>query len=120
MKIKILTVSIFLWMNLAIFSIVVSAETYDHAGKRDPFVPLITGEKEAIRGLYGVESAEDLTIEGIVMDAARGSVAVVNGEIVHEKEVRDNLKVLKIQPNGVLFEINEIQEFKPFGDEEKS
>ena len=120
MKLKILTVSIFLWMNLSIFSIVVWSETYDNSGKRDPFVPLVTGEKTTVRGLYGVESAEDLTIEGIVIDPVNGSVAVVNGEIVQEKEVRDNLKVLKIQPDGVLFEINEIQEFKPFGNEEKS
>lgn len=107
-------------MNLSIFSIVAWSETYTNSGKRDPFVPLVTGEKTAVRGLYGVESAEDLTIEGIVIDPVKGSVAVVNGEIVQEKEVRDNLKVLKIQSDGVLFEINEIQEFKPFGNDEKS
>lgn len=120
MKLKILTVSIFLWMNLSIFSIVVWSEDYVNSGKRDPFVPLVTGEKSPVRGLYGIESVDDITIEGIVMDPAKGSVAVLNGEIVQENEVRDNLKVLKIQPDGVLFEINEIQEFKPFGNDEKA
>ena len=120
MKMKILTVSIFLWMNLSIFSIVASSETYEATAKRDPFVPLVTGQKEAVRGLYGVETLDDLNIEGIVFDPVKGSVAIVNGEIVREGEVRDNLKVIKIQPNGVLFEINESQEFKSFGNDDAS
>ena len=119
MKRKIMTVSIFLWMNLAIFSIVSSAETYDASARRDPFTPLVSDEKEAVRGLVGVETLDDLTIEGIVFDAAQGSVAIVNGEIIHEGDVRDNLKVIKIQSNGILFEINEIRQFKPFGHDEK-
>lgn len=118
MKTKLLTVSIFLWMNLSIFSIVASSESYEGAAKRDPFVPLVTGEKAPVRGLYGVETLDDLNLEGIVYDPAKGSVAIVNGEIVHEGEVRENLKVIKIQPNGVLFEINETQGFKNFGKSE--
>lgn len=119
MKARIFTIPIFLWMNLTIFSIVSPSEAYESAGRRDPFVPLVTGEKEAVRGLYGVETADDLTVEGIVFDSANGSVAIVNGEIVREGEVHDNLKILRIQPNGVLFEINEIEQFKPFGTDEQ-
>jgi hypothetical protein len=105
-------------MNLTIFSIVGWCETYDAAGRRDPFVPLVTGDREAVRGLYGVETVDDLTIEGIVSDAAKGSVAIVNGEIVREGEVRANLKIIKIRSNGVLFEINEIEQFKSFGNDD--
>lgn len=118
MKRKVMTVSIFLWMNLSIFSIVALAESYEASGKRDPFVPLVLDEKESVRGLYGIETLDDLTIEGIVFDPNHGSVAIVNGEIVHEGDGRDNLKVIKIQSNGVLFEINEIKQFKPFGKDE--
>jgi hypothetical protein len=105
-------------MNLTIFSIVGWCETYDASGKRDPFVPLVTGDREAVRGLYGVETLDDLTIEGIVFDAAHGSIAIVNGEIVREGETRANLKIVKIQSNGVLFEINEIEQFKSFGSDD--
>lgn len=105
-------------MNLSIFSIVASSETYEASSRRDPFIPLVTGEREAVRGLYGVETIDDLTIEGVVFDAKEGSVAIVNGEIVREGEVWDNLKIVHIQPNGVLFEINEIEQFKPFGQDQ--
>ncbi len=104
-------------MNLSIFSIVTASETYDVGSKRDPFVPLVTGVREVTQGLYGVETVDDLTLEGVVIDPANGSVAIVNGEIVREGEVRDNLKVIKIQSDGVLFEINEIQQFKALSNE---
>ena len=115
---KTMTFSIFLWMNLSIFSIVVSAEPYHVAGKRDPFAPLVTEEREAVRGLFGIETMDDLRVDGIMFDAVNGSVAIVNGEIVHEGEVYENLKVIKIQPNGVLFELNETQQFKSFGSDD--
>ncbi len=118
MNTKILTVSIFLWINLSIFSIVASSESYEASAKRDPFVPLVTGEREAVRGLYGAETIDDLNVEGIVFDAKEGSVAIVNGEIVREGEVWDNVKIVTIQPNGVLFEISEIEQFKPFGQDQ--
>jgi hypothetical protein len=119
MNIKILTAVTFLWINLSIFSIVAWSGVTEGTGKRDPFVPLISEEKKVIAGLVGIETLDDLNVEGIVPDAA-GSIAIVNGEIVRAGEVYDNLKILKIQSNGVLFEINEIEQFKPFGNDETS
>jgi hypothetical protein len=118
MKNKLLSLFVFIWMNLSIFSIVSAGEVYSGQGKRDPFVPLVTGDRAVTRGMYGVETLDDLVLEGVVIDAAHGSVAIVNGEIVHEGDVRDNIKVVKIQSNGVLFEINELQQFKPFNKDE--
>lgn len=117
MNIKILTAVTFLWINLTIFSIVAWSGIAEGNAKRDPFVPLISEEKVVVKGLVGIETLEDLNVEGIVPDAA-GSMAIVNGEIVRSGEVYDNLKVLKIQSNGILFEINEIEQFKPFGNDE--
>jgi len=85
---------------------------YDAYGKRDPFATVVSSMGREAGGLVGIESAEDLSIEGIVYDPKQGSIAIVNGSVIREEEESGSVKVLKIKPDGVLFLINGIERFK--------
>ncbi len=93
--------------------------TYDPRGKRDPFAPLLTLNSRQGSGLYGVESAEEISIEGIVFDP-KGSVIVVNGSVLKEGEETGGMKVLKIERNGARFLLNGTETYVPlYRDEPK-
>jgi len=79
---------------------------YDSKGKRDPFMPLISEGGVQISDVYGVSSIKDIRVEGIVWDDRGGSVAIINGEIVKEGKDIGVLKLLKIEKDGVIFDIN--------------
>lgn len=82
---------------------------YDSKGKRDPFMPLVTGKSKVTSGLEGVELPADLNVEGIVIDRIKGSFAILNGVIVKENEESGNIKVLKINEKSVKVLINDIE-----------
>ncbi len=90
-----------------------SAETlneafiYDKKGARDPFVPLITGEIEMIRGLSDVQSIDDITLEGILWDPGGGSVAVLNGHLLSENQRVGTVMIQKIEEKRVILSIND-------------
>ena len=89
-------------------------KTYNAHGKRDPFVPLVTSTmKSSASGLLGVENIDELSIEGVVYDPARGSVVIVNGAILKEGEELGNVKVLEIKPEGAKFLVNGTTGFIP-------
>lgn len=92
---------------------------YDPQGRRDPFVPLVTADSRSASGLVGIESAEDVHVEGIVYDP-KGSMVIVNGSLMREGEESANLKVVSIKPGGVLFLINGSEKFQPLYREEES
>ena len=92
--------------------------SYDAHGKRDPFVPLVTLTTKQAAGLLGVESIDEIVIEGIVYDPKHGSVVVVNGSILKEGEDLGNVKVIRIQPDGAVFSINGTEEFKTMYSED--
>lgn len=110
----------FLWILLAVFGIILPERGltadqkvgYDAHGRRDPFVPLVTLASKAAAGLTAVESAEDLTIEGVVYDPKRGSIVVVNGSVMKEGEELGNVKVLEIKSNGAWFLVSGTRAFK--------
>jgi hypothetical protein len=79
---------------------------YDSKGKRDPFVPLVSETGVSISDIYGISSIKDIRLEGIVWDDKGGSIAIINGEIIKEGEVLGVLKLLKIQKDGVVFDID--------------
>ena len=118
----------FLWYLLFSFGMILvsdfpgaSAETegYDAHGQRDPFVPLVTSTmKASSSGLLGIESIENLIIEGIVYDPKHGSVVIVNGAILKEGEMMGNVKVLQIKPDGATFSVNGTEGFKPMYQED--
>ncbi len=100
------------WWSLGVVSVLLGGQVctlawaqYNSRGKRDPFVPLVTSEG---RRIYppGLDEAVDtgvsgLTLQGIVFDSKAGSVAIINNQIVREKEEVDGMKVLKIRPTSV-------------------
>ncbi len=126
---KRLSNSIFLWILLVSFSTLIShtvakgaentdsskAPVYDSKGKRDPFEPLVSeGTPHSIEGLRGVQTADDLKIEGLVVDRVHGSYVVVNGVVLAEGKEQDGVKAVRIEETGTLFEIRGKQQFKKF------
>lgn len=78
---------------------------YNAKGKRDPFVPLVSGEGGYMSDAEGISGIKDVRLEGIVWDEKRGSIAVINGEIVKEGQEIGSVRLLKIQKDGVIFEV---------------
>jgi len=118
--------SIFFWIILINFctiftmnNTVLAAETpkvsYNDNARRDPFVPLDSDKKRSyFSGLEGVESIDDIQLEGVVVDLKGGSIAIVNGVVMTEGEESGVVKLLKIAENGATFSIKGRSEFKPF------
>lgn len=94
---------------------------YDAKGKRDPFVPLASAHKrvttEVLSGLTGVQSIEEIVLEGVVYDPEKGSMVVANGSVLTEGEKEGDVRVVQIKQDGVVFEILGKTEFKPFSPE---
>lgn len=78
---------------------------YQPKGKRDPMIPLLTAEGQRIHPPgYDEEVPTGITglaLQGIVYDPRAESYAIINGEIVREKEEVQGMKVLKIRPAEV-------------------
>jgi len=79
---------------------------YDAKASRDPFVPLVSQGGGYISDAYGISSIKDIRLEGIVWDEAKGSIAIINGEIVTEGQEIGVAKVLKIENDAVIFDID--------------
>ena len=76
---------------------------YSAKDRRDPFIPLVSKDGAYVSDAYGIK---DIRLEGIVWDQVKGSVAIINGEIVREGEEVGPLKVLKIEETAVIFDLN--------------
>ena len=116
--------ALFLWTLIFAFGIIgcesgAQAEElmYRSHGRRDPFTPLVTLSAKASAGLAGIESVEDVTIEGIVYDPKHGSVVVVNGAVMKEHEESGSLRVIQIKADGAWFLINGVKVYKPMYQE---
>jgi hypothetical protein len=109
-----------MWIFLAAFAIIFSAScvsaepiSYVAKGKRDPFVQLVASSKQAAGGLLGVESIDEIVVEGIMIDADPGnSVVVANGSVLKEGEEVGDVKLVKIQADGAVFSVNGMEGFK--------
>lgn len=91
---------------------------YDPHGKRDPFVPLVTLATKVSSSLLGVENIDEITVEGVVYDPKKGSVVIANGSVLKEGEEFGSVKVVSIKPNGAVFSINGVKDFKAMYQEE--
>ncbi|MBU0759341.1 MAG: general secretion pathway protein GspB [Candidatus Omnitrophica bacterium] len=80
--------------------------TYGAKGKRDPFVPLVSEGGVYVSDAYGISGIKDIRLEGIVWDEAKGSIAIINGEIVREGQKVGAAEVLRIENNAVVFDID--------------
>ena len=115
----------FLWILPAVFAIISSARAtaaedivYDAHGKRDPFVALVTLTSKVSSGLMGIDSIDEIAVEGVVYDPKNGSVVVINGSVLKEGEETSGVKVVKIKPDGVLLSLNGAETFKPMYQDE--
>ena len=117
----------FLWLFLVPFGIILlfssscpaEESLYTAKGKRDPFAQLITtGTRQTSGGLLSVESAEEITVEGIVYAGHKDSIVIANGSVMKEGDEVGNVKVLEIKPEGAVFSINGVEAYKPLYQEE--
>ena len=119
----------FLWLFLAPFGIIQllsqsyaqeEGSLYAAKGKRDPFVQLVaTGTKQTSGGLLGVESVEEIMVEGVVYSKRhKESIVVANGSVLKEGDEVGNVKVLQIKPEGAVFSVNGMEGYKPLYQEE--
>ena len=61
---------------------------YYSKGKRDPFVPLVTGTViKSSLGLQAIETIEDVRLEGIILDPAGKSMAVPGFREKHKPDL---------------------------------
>ncbi len=107
----------FFWILVAAFGTIgpiaisrAEEALYDAHGRRDPFAPLVTMQNREAAGLSGVESVDDLKIEGVVMDPG-GSVVVVNGLVMKEGDEIGSIKLVEVKSNGARFVVNGTETF---------
>ena len=117
----------FFWILFAAFATLLCAVSevhaseqavYDAYGKRDPFAPIISSGAHESAGLIGIESADDIQVEGIIYDPQSGSMVMVNGTVMKEQEESGGIKVVQIKPDGVMFSVNGTQVLKVMHQED--
>ncbi|MDP2981585.1 MAG: general secretion pathway protein GspB [Candidatus Omnitrophota bacterium] len=79
---------------------------YDAKSRRDPFIPLISETGGYASDAYEASAIEDIRLEGIVWDDVNGSIAIINGEIAKEGDSLGSVKILKINKDSVIFDVN--------------
>jgi hypothetical protein len=79
---------------------------YNANSRRDPFTPLISDTGGYASDAYEASAIEDIRLEGIVWDEAKGSIAIINGEIAKEGDSLGAVKILKIEKDSVTFDVN--------------
>ena len=106
-------VKFFAIVSLLIFSISVQNQLfgaeykYASEGRRDPFIPLVTGEIIISLGLESVTTIEDIKFEGVIFDPSGESMAILNGEVVKEGDKPYNVEVVKIYENAITIKIHD-------------
>lgn len=81
--------------------------SYDSKGKRDPFIPLVGQERSVDAGLETITSPEDLKLEGIATVAGGRQIAIINGQMVKEKDKFGSLLIKKILRKSVEISIED-------------
>lgn len=76
--------------------------SYHDAGRRNPFVALVTSDGRYIQ-LEKKEASGDIKLEGIIYDNYGISYAIVNGLVVKIGDFIGDKQVLKIEKNSVFF-----------------
>ncbi|MFT5207958.1 MAG: hypothetical protein ACI9CF_001722 [Candidatus Omnitrophota bacterium] len=112
---------ILLWKFMSIFSILIliginaGAEiVYDDKGLRDPLLPLISDEVNVVSGLSGVQTIDDIILEGYANDTNNKPMIIANGMVLYEGDQEKRVKVQQITERGVTFIINDKSYFKTF------
>jgi hypothetical protein len=86
-----------------------AGSAYESNGKRDPFIPLVGQEKGDRPGsLEEITSIEDIILEGIAMGPAGKNIAILNGQLVKEKDKIGLIEIRKISKKTVELSIDGI------------
>ncbi|MCX5667180.1 MAG: hypothetical protein NTY34_02575 [Candidatus Omnitrophica bacterium] len=81
---------------------------YESNGKRDPFIPLIGQEKgNRPSSLEEITLIEDVLLEGIAIGPMGKNIAILNGQMVKEKDKFGVIQIKKISKNTVELSIDE-------------
>ena len=80
---------------------------YESNGKRDPFIPIIGQEKgNHPSSLEEITLIEDVLLEGIAIGPSGKNIAILNGQMVKEKDRFGLLQIKKISKNTVELSID--------------
>lgn len=99
---------------------------YPSKGKRDPFVPLVGQEKAKVSTLADITSIEDVHLEGIAIGAGGKNIAILNGQMVKEKdklgviyvkEISQKLVQLSIEGKDYTLKIREPERVNKVGEQ---
>lgn len=82
-------------------------DIYHSKGRRDPFIPLVTGGIRTSLGLQAVETIDDITFEGVIFDPSGKSIAVLNNEVVKEGDKAYNVEVVMIYEDAITVKIHD-------------
>jgi len=83
---------------------------YNSYGKRDPFVPLVGAAAQSnVTGLSAISSIDDISLQGVVVDADGRKAVIINGEIMREGVQIGNLTVESIGENDVVVRLNDVK-----------
>lgn len=75
--------------------------------RRDPFIPLVNRDGRFLTGVKATTTGiEGIVFEGILQDP-KGSMAIINGEVVREGEMIDGYFVKAIAPDRVILKLGE-------------
>lgn len=75
---------------------------YDAAGRRDPFVPLVSADGRLLSP--NKETLQELQVNGIIYDGQGSSYAIVNSMVVKNGDMIGEYKVLRIEEGKVVFD----------------
>lgn len=74
---------------------------YDSKGRRDPFIPLVGQEKSVATSLETIVTPDELKLEGIAIGAGGKQIAILNGQIVKDKDKFGVILIKKISRKSV-------------------
>jgi len=83
--------------------------TYDGRGKRDPLVPLVGVSVSVAESIEDIIGIDDVNLQGIAVDSKGNMFAIINGEIVHEGEIRGRVTIVNVSRNSVKLMIEETE-----------
>jgi len=74
---------------------------YNSAGKRDPFVPLVTKDGKLLVTYGTINSIKDLILEGILFDENGESVVILNDLLLKENDDISGMTIKSIEKDRV-------------------
>ncbi|MFH1593770.1 MAG: hypothetical protein ABID09_03615 [Candidatus Omnitrophota bacterium] len=85
-----------------------SGYAYDSHGRRDPFVPLVgVAVKRGALTIKDVTAIDDITFQGMALDAKGNRIALLNNEMIQEGQTIGLVTIRKVAGSTVTLTIDE-------------